>query len=77
MVAVSEGVELQLLLHVTLCHLPQHLLVLPQQQEDGCQLLLLHPGKSQTYTHMMARTFGMEGERLHLALMLNASSLPQ
>lgn len=46
----SERVELQLLLHVALRHLPQCLLVLPQQQKDGRQLLLLHPGKSAT-TH--------------------------
>lgn len=43
---VSEGVKLQLLLYVGLCHL----LVRLQQLEDGRQLLLLHPGMS-THTH--------------------------
>ncbi len=45
---VSDGVESELLLHVSLGHLPKRFLVLFQQLEDGGQLLPLYPGK----THM-------------------------
>lgn len=41
----SDGVKSELLLHVSLRHLPKRLLVVFQQLEDGSQLLPLHPGK--------------------------------
>lgn len=41
----SDGVKSELLLHVSLRHLPKRLLVVFQQLEDGSQLLPLHPGR--------------------------------
>lgn len=44
----SDGVEPELLLHVSLRHVPERLLVFLQQLEDGGQLLALHPGKTES-----------------------------
>lgn len=43
-VKVSDGVESELLLHVSLRNLAERLRVVFQQLEDGGQLLTLHPG---------------------------------
>lgn len=40
---LSDGVKSELLLHVSLRHVPKCCLVVLQQLEDGGQLLALHP----------------------------------
>lgn len=49
----SDGVKSELLIYVSLRHLPKRLLVVFQQLEDGSQLLPLHPGRREIKEMMM------------------------